>query len=211
MRLLLTNCILLLFFLGQTQAAEIGKGEYLGIARVQGQLELNTEDGQSLLKEGAVNLDLKSANLLFHPIKFFRGDRVLVVGTQNEKFSFKIPNELIFKDGKISVHQKTSGQSAHLNIIENLTTVRSYEEEGTTGCTHMGYCMTCAMGFDGKMDCSPKLSPLCPGSQNALFNITLFDRNLKIQIFNDSGRAEIQTSNNREAQKALIRTTSDCR
>lgn len=41
-------------------------------------------------------------------------------------------------------------------------------KEEVVSCHHLSYCFTCGPGFDGKMNCNAKMSPMCPGNQLAL-------------------------------------------
>ena len=191
-------------------AAAIEKGNYQGVAAVKGNLRLMTSKGLADFVSGAVSVDLGSPSFLYTPGKYFRGDRLLTIKTQEQEISFKIPKESVFDNGKISVHQKSSGQNAHLTIEEQLKMVNTYEESGTTSCTHSGFCMMCGLGYDGKMDCGSKTSPVCPGSQKTLYKVELFDRTIKLHIYNDEGSAEIRTSDKREIMRTPIKTLSDC-
>ncbi len=193
-------------------SAEIAKREYQAAAvQVQGDLKLVNNNGQTIpLRPGKADLDLKSANLFFNPIKAFRGDRVLVIASGADKFSFRIPNELIFKDQRISVHQKFAEQNAHLNIKETLAAAGSYEEDGTASCTYSGTCSVCETDTDGEYKCGPKFSNSCSGSRRVRYKVDLYNRALTIEIFNDTGRANIQTPASREVYREIIKNLSPC-
>lgn len=208
MRLLLINCMILLSLIANA-AGEVKNGQYSGVIRTQGNLELMGDRNLVLIKDGTAKVELKSFGLL-NPIKLIRGGRELIINTQNESFVFKIPKKLIFTDGTISVHKKTAEQNAHLFIKESVKLLNTIENEKTIDCDYIGMCFSCSPGLDGSTDCGLKFSNQCSGSQKALFSIKQYERSLNIKIYNDSGSAEIQSSSNQDSEAELIKKTTSC-
>jgi|JI102314A2RNA_FD_contig_51_2290532_length_3851_multi_2_in_0_out_0_5 hypothetical protein len=56
--------------------------------------------------------------------------------------------------------------------IESQVAGQPRTEVRRVDCSQLGYCFTCAPGFDMKMTCGPKLSNFCPGEREAEVIVT---------------------------------------
>lgn len=191
--------------------SSISKGEYLGIATVQGEVKLNKgKNNLVAIEQGAVLIRFKSPNGLISPIRFFRGDRVLEIRDQNNEFQFHIPKEQITSEGKISVQSELAKQNAHLTMEQKSSLVKRETQEGTSSCSYIGYCYTCAMGLDGKNDCGMKMSSSCSGRRRALYQYDYYRSMINLKIFNDSGAMEIRTNPKTEIESRIVKYLSSC-
>lgn len=78
----------------------------------------------------------------------------------------------------------------------------SYQEEGTVSCTKTSVCYTCMPGmrFDGKMgmNCSMKLSTMCPGVREAIYRVT------PTTLYYESGTVKYTTT------RSVVSTEGPC-
>lgn len=183
---------------------------FSGRANVKGSLRLISEKGLVNLNSGEIKVELGSPNIITSPVKFFRGDRELVVRDQTSSYTFKIPKELIAQDNKMSVHQSTAGQNAHLIIDERYDLVRTFNQKGIVTCTHYSYCQMCQYDYQGKSGCNYGTYANCPGTQQVMNKVDQFHRSLKLQVYNNEGSAEIETTPKEEYVKTIIGTLSGC-
>jgi hypothetical protein len=190
--------------------SEVERGVYVGTAVVTGKLQLNSEKGLKTLTSGPVTVVLKAPDALFSPIKYFRGDRVLVIKKDSSEYVFKIPNELMFQDGKISVSRTSSQQNAHVTAEETVTFVNSEEQEHYHNCNYQGLCRTCGTDVKNPSVCSIEKSSKCSGTQNSLYKVDFYNRSLKLKIYNDEGSAEINTADKREMSQNFLKDVTTC-
>ncbi len=64
----------------------------------------------------------------------------------------------------------------------------SYTETRTVSCSYTGYCMDCALGFDGKFNCTPGLKLNCSGEQKVegvVTPVTVRYESGSVRKFND--------------------------
>lgn len=193
-------------------AGEIEKASYLGILNVtDGVLKLtNTDDELQEINTGAVKVQLFGPSMLFSPIKHFRGDLYLSLETQNQEFEFRLPAETKTKEGEVHATKQQARQAASVDIKEHLKLVSSNEEEGTASCTYMGMCgTTCTSDAKGNMSCMPSMGA-CGGTQRARMRVDVYARQLKLVFKNESGTAEVLTSEKKEIDRQVIKQLSSC-
>ena len=207
MKKLVVLALLLAFQVAQAKSLETN--EYS--ASVEGSVELlDTNGNTGVLTSGPAIIDVGRVNILTSPIEFYNGARKLTIEQGNKKFKFMIPARYAEEEGQVMVHRDHAKQLSHIFIKETRKFVKTYEMRGTDSCHYSGYCMTCSLGADGKSSCGLEFSSSCSGSQDVLYRVDDYLRNLQILIYTDSIGTPIQTEPVPEADKTILKELSSC-
>ncbi len=169
-------------------ASEVPNGFYKGQMIVTGNLELNSSVNKALkpMKSGEVMLILENPGLVHEPVRLWNGDRNLILREADwSEYFFEVPKELLFKEGTISVSKKSSKQNAHLVIKKTQNLIKTYEETLVEKCGVIG-------------------------AQEILYKTNIFTSKINAKIYNDSGSAEINTSEFSETERAPIKELTRC-
>ncbi|MBC7742858.1 MAG: hypothetical protein H7061_11725, partial [Bdellovibrionaceae bacterium] len=168
-----------------------------GEMSVKGNLALQlAQDEQKknlqLLKNRKVTVSIVSPSAAYSPMKRLRGDKNLIIrmvadqeNHDQSEFVFEIPKEGISDDGSISVNKDAAHQEAHLKVARIRRTEKSEQVNSA---------QTCGM----------------IGAQGTKIQVYNYKTKLVIKMYNESGSAEIVTSEYDETESLPAVPSSEC-
>lgn len=125
-------------------------------------LEVRNQSGELVkLSTGPARIKVREKGGMFSTVGFS-------MFQENIEWKIQVPKTAYFSSTDFRMPVEGHGEMLSLEGKNSTSFVGSGREQTRVSCTYLGYCYTCALGLDGKMDCGFKLSSMCSGSQEVI-------------------------------------------